>query len=91
MAFAEKDTIVTQLFHSPGAAVNLIDAFDATMDAVNTKAHSHHDLSSALERPLFNNCERQPERNLLPRGRPARKRVLPLAKFALRQRERSRF
>jgi hypothetical protein len=39
MAFTEKDAVVTQLFGALGAFVNLVDALNAAVDAVETEFH----------------------------------------------------
>ena len=39
MAFTEKDAVVAQRFGSLGAFVNLVDALNAAVDAVETEFH----------------------------------------------------
>jgi len=39
MAFAEKDAVVAEFFSSHRAFVNLVDVFNATVDAVQAEFH----------------------------------------------------
>ena len=54
MAFAKKDAVIAQLFGAPGALVDLVDVFDAAVDAMQAEFHkefNRKELSAAQPQP----------------------------------------
>ena len=48
MAFAEKDAVVAQFFRSPSSLMDLVDVFDAAVDAVQAEFHGAIPIIEAL-------------------------------------------
>ena len=45
MTLAEKDAVITKLFSALSAPVDLVDIFDAAVDAVQAEFHSEEGMS----------------------------------------------
>ena len=48
MAFAEKDAVVAEFFRSLSSPMDLVDAFDAAVDAVQAEFHCAIPIIEAL-------------------------------------------
>src|SRR5437773_10577722 len=99
MVFAEKDAVVAEFFSPHRAFVNLVDVFNATVDAVQAEFHLTEAIGIKQQTivgartscPTNSTDGMRLIRSPLPRGPRAHRRAAQLSSFALRRRVLSTF